>query len=962
MQVTTYLRSKVARRVVLLFILCSLLPVSALGVIAYSHVTAHLSDQSYARLRQTSKAVGMAIYERLMLLEAEMHVLLAHQGRSEAASKGGEGLTLGPTFGNRYKGVAIKSGDSTDVLFGQLATVPEASPSLHRHLRDGKASLAITEDAAHQAHLFISLALDSERPEQGILQAEINGAYLWFGGEGIALPGGQELCVFDLRGLSLFCSADQRDALIAEVKTRQGQSAAASFEWKNGQEGYLAGSWSIPLKFQFGEAHWTVVVSEAKSSAFAPLESFRQTFALIVLLTLCVVTLFSVSQIRSRLGPLEELEQGTKRIAERDFSSRVAVESDDEFGMLGRSFNTMADQLGRQFQMLETIAAIGQAILSSYGTDETAKVVLARAPEALHCDALGIALFEVDQEAEGFLHARYLSGESTTSRYPLKLSEADRAALLTHPHHAMGGKRLSSGFLLDFVRKELATALVFPVVADGVCVGILVLGYQSGHDPSGEDIGHGKKLADQVSVAIANARETARRTQADAKAHYLANYDPLTRLPNRTLFYQCIADTLAGGTSPCRGAVLLVNLDRFQRVNDTFGPKAGDRLLENMAARIDACVRKDRSRQEQVSVARLGSDQFGVLLTHVTGDADSTKVGQAILSTIREPFQVGDSRVYLTASVGVALLQTDGTDADLLIRNADTAMRSAKEEGGNQCRFYSESMNRILAARLTLEADLRAAIEGTGLLLYYQPQVDIASGSIVGAEALVRWQDPIRGLVPPDEFIPIAEEDESLIVSLGEWVIRAACMQQQEWRRRGLPPFDIAVNVSAVHFRHPDFFSRLEEILQQTGADRRYLELELTETVLMNDTQGAVSALKRVREMGIRVAMDDFGTGYSSLAYLRQFPVDKLKVDRAFVKGIGDGSDAAAIASAIVAMGRAMNLHVLAEGVETPAQLAFLRDRGCHTYQGYLFSRPLSSENATALFRKHLSPPLAQSA
>jgi EAL domain-containing protein (putative c-di-GMP-specific phosphodiesterase class I) len=271
-------------------------------------------------------------------------------------------------------------------------------------------------------------------------------------------------------------------------------------------------------------------------------------------------------------------------------------------------------------------------------------------------------------------------------------------------------------------------------------------------------------------------------------------------------------------------------------------------------------------------------------------------------------------------------------------------------------------MNQRLAARMTLERQIRAALEREEFRLYYQPQVDVRSGAVVGVEALIRWQHPERGFISPAEFVPVAEEEEHLIVSMGEWVIRTACEQQRAWHKVGLPPFDIAINVSALHFRRADFVERFDTIVRETGADVRCLELELTETVLMNDSQNAIAILKRLRAMGVRLAMDDFGTGYSSLAYLRQFPIDKLKIDRAFVNGIAIGSDGAAITTAIVAMGHALNLHVLAEGVETQDQLAFLRDRGCHTFQGYLFSRPLSADDATDLLHRHHRAGLAKSA
>lgn len=962
MQVTAYLRNKVARRIALLFILCALLPVSALGVIAYSHVTSNLSDQAHTRLRQASKATGMAIYERMLLLEAEMQVLVAQFDRSTGGFSTGSIEQFIPTLSQRYKGIALSKDGAIRSLIGRLGVPMDATEVGRRHLRAGKTLIGIRHDGPQGAQVFLSRLVHPDRPEHGIIQAEVNGHFLWLGGEGVALPASTELCVFDPKLTPLFCSFDHSVSPASNVGTLANQSAMSSFEWQDGTEGYLAGSWSIPLRFQFGEAQWTVVLSEAKRSAFAPLEGFTQTFVLVIVLTLCVVTLFSVNQIRSRLNPLEELERGTRRIAERDFASRVAVTSDDEFGSLGRSFNWMAEHLGRQFQMLDTMGSISRAILSSYDSRGMVKVVLAKAPEALACEAVAVGLVDSEPAIGGTLFVRSLFGRQDTEEHELVTTSQELAELKTQPHYRLASGTSVPRYLDPLVSNGLSEVLLFPILVQEDCAGVLVLGYRDRGAHSDDDISHGRQLADQVSVAISNLREITKRIQADAEAQYLANYDPLTRLPNRQLFHRFITNALALEGEKRRGAVLLVNLDRFQRVNDTFGPRAGDWLLEEVAGRIDGCVRKDRTMMEQVSVARLGSDQFGVLLTHLPADSESARVAQVLLTTIGQPYQVAENQVFLTASVGIALLHIDGKDADLLIRNADTAMRAAKEQGRNLCQFYSESMNRTLAARMALEQQLRVALEREEFLLHYQPQIDVSTGTLLGAEALIRWRHPERGFVSPAEFIPIAEEDEGLIAAVGEWVLRTACRQQRAWRAAGLPPLELAINISALHFRRSDFVQRLETILQDTGAETQYLELELTETVLMNDSRSAVATLKRLRTLGIKLAMDDFGTGYSSLAYLKQFPVDKLKIDRAFVQSISSGSEGCAIAAAIIAMGHALKLRVLAEGVETHAELSFLREQGCHSFQGFLFSKPLPVEDMTNLLRTCPRSHLAKSA
>jgi diguanylate cyclase (GGDEF)-like protein len=414
------------------------------------------------------------------------------------------------------------------------------------------------------------------------------------------------------------------------------------------------------------------------------------------------------------------------------------------------------------------------------------------------------------------------------------------------------------------------------------------------------------------------------------------------------------------------GAVLVLNLDRYQRINDIHGPRSGDQLLRDVAERLRRILSTGTSLAQFVGadttvIARLGEDQFAVLLTNLPAAEDSAKVAQGLLTSLSTPFQIGTASATLTANIGLAIPGTDGADAALLLRNAVTALQTATQKGRNTYQYYSDSMNVSIAARVCLEQDLRAALTGDQFLLYYQPKVDILTEEIVGAEALIRWQHPSRGLISPAEFIPVAEE-EDLIIPLSEWVLRKAAQQQKAWRNSGLPPFPISINLSSLHFRQPNLVNQIRSIVYENGGDPRYFELELTEGVLMTDASSTVTTLKQLKESGFRLAIDDFGTGYSSLAYLQRFPIDTLKIDRAFVKDLKLGKVDSPIIRAIIGMGRALKLHILAEGVETQDQLLFLRTQGCHTYQGYLCSKPAPPDQFTQLLHNRLRHPPAKSA
>ena len=459
-----------------------------------------------------------------------------------------------------------------------------------------------------------------------------------------------------------------------------------------------------------------------------------------------------------------------------------------------------------------------------------------------------------------------------------------------------------------------------------------------------------------ATSVVGTIQDITDQKKTEAQIHFLSNYDRLTQLPNRQLFQDRVTQALATQKRhDLQGAVLLINLDRFQRINDTLGPKCGDEMLREVAERLLHCVRHSDSvsrhdDQEPTTLSRLGGDEFTILLTHLSSAQNATKVAQRIQEALAVPFEVENRPVVITASIGIALLGQDGEDVDTLLRNAEAAMHAAQDQGRNTYQFYSKSMNVALAERLSLETDLRQAIDKGEFLLHYQPQVDIRRWEIVGVEALIRWPHPERGMVSPMSFIPLAEEI-GLIDQIGQWVLRTACAQQVAWSACGLGDITIAVNLSAVQFQQAALLDTIRTIVRETGVDPARMELELTESTAMQQAENAVGTFNQLKEMGFSLSIDDFGTGYSSLAYLKRFPIDTIKIDRAFVKDLDTESEQAAIAIAIIAMAHGLKLRVLAEGVETQPQLDILRDQGCDAIQGYYFSQPLPAERVEQLIR-----------
>lgn len=430
-------------------------------------------------------------------------------------------------------------------------------------------------------------------------------------------------------------------------------------------------------------------------------------------------------------------------------------------------------------------------------------------------------------------------------------------------------------------------------------------------------------------------------------------FDGLTELPNRTLFHDRLMQALnQANRRSWIVALLFIDLDRFKIVNDTLGSAFGDQLLKQVAQKLKQSVRLEDT------VARLGGDEFAIILSDLGEPQVAASIARKIIAALALPVQLDEHEVYISASIGIATFPHDGSDADSLLKNANSAMYDAKESGKNDYRFCAAAMNEKALEKMALENSLRRALERHELVLYFQPKTSIASGEITGCEALLRWNRAGHGLVAPAAFVPLMEES-GMIVAVGEWVITAACAQVRAWQQAGLTPVAIAVNVSAKQFQHRDICATVDRALHESTIAAKFIEIEITESTAMRDAEKAIITLRGLKALGVRISIDDFGTGYSSLTYLKRFPVDALKLDQSFVSGLPDNAEDASIARAVVSMAHSLNLKVIAEGVETSAQRAFLAAEGCDEMQGYLFSQPLPEPEFTRLLRHLDGPPVS---
>ncbi len=942
----------------MLFVGCALLPVAVVAAMSYAHVTGELRSQSERRLHQANKALSLAVYERLLLLDATLRgipprVVLHLKGAdrpAEASRLLGAGLDL--LVSRRFVALEFVGDDAVRLpVFGKLKERPVLTPDAREDLALGLPVIVNAHVDGGSSRTFMLRRMHG-REVRGTLVGEVSPEFLWSSLASSMPSPATMVSVMDDSGRVVFRSTQAELVLrldpiheaapLPEASPALPDSAAQAF---------VTSSWPLVLDEVFSAPAWTLVLSETEEAVLGPVFRFSRTFIWVVLGSGVAVLLLSGTQIRRSLVPLVELREGTRRIAQRDFAKPVSVSSGDEFEELAISFNAMALQLGRQFQALSTAAELDRAVLSATDAASIVDTLLARTRDIVPCHMVGVTLVATDG-GKSLSSVVYDYCDEVRHSARVELRSEDVQELLGGPDSVTldGAGDGFPAYLDPMFRLEPQSVLVLPLRFRRQLVGVFAIGYRSTSVASPDEHVQLRRLADQVAVALVNA-------QMLEQVKSLAYYDSLTGLPNRLSYKERLAHALEHARRSGKlVAAFFIDLDHFSRINDTLGHEAGDQLLQQVALRLRACC---RDREDEVGpaqdavtpdVARLGGDEFTVIIPGLTRPEDAGKLARRILNSLAHPIRVANQEIFVNASIGIAVYPGDGEDIETLLMHADTAMYKAKEQGGNSYQTYSRTMNASALQRLTLENALRRALERSEFELHYQPIVDGRGGQIIGAEALVRWSHPELGRLLPSEFIPLAEEN-GLIVPLGEWVLHQACAQNRAWQAAGLTPVRVVVNLSSRQLRRtlPD---TVASILQDTGLEARFLGLELTESLLVNHHKEDTDTLHALRAMGLHLAVDDFGTGYSSFSYLKQLPLDALKIDRSFVREIATSPDDAAITTAIIAMAHALGLKVVGEGIETAAQREVLREQGCDAMQGYLFSRPVPADDLVALLAK----------
>jgi diguanylate cyclase (GGDEF)-like protein len=691
--------------------------------------------------------------------------------------------------------------------------------------------------------------------------------------------------------------------------------------------GVLQGEWHLFLRPEYGSGDWLIRARQPIEAAAPALRPFETTLLVGATLAIALALLVSSIQIRRSHRPLAVLTAAANRVSQGRFDAPVQIASRDEYGRLAHAFNRMSANLRKQFRLLAAFARIDRVMLLRPALEPVVESLLPRVLRLLRSDSAILVLRDSGMDLGRVFSAGKASASIDMTRARVSAASLDRLTGST------------SRWLVpdDPARAELAclasagNALFCVAIRVGQELrGALVLGFPSTDAATKSARRHAASFARRLALALGNEdRENALLQQA--------YYDSLTGLPNRQLFKDRLQQEVARARrTQSNVALLFIDLDRFKTVNDSLGHSAGDELLQIAGQRLARTIR------DGDTLARLGGDEFTVIAPGATAATAGTLAAR-MLECLKQPVMIGGMQCVVEASIGITLSSTEDADAEKLIRNADTAMYRAKASGRGVAVYFEAAMNAQAVRRLQIEQRLRSALENGELQLHYQRKVRANDGTAAGVEALARWTDRQLGVVSPGEFIPVAE-DSGLIAQLDQWSIREACRTAQRWHEAGLEVGHIAVNVSLRHVRNERFVSFVESCLQEFSVPPGALELEITESTLAEHPEEVGRVLGRVRRLGVRIAIDDFGTGYSSMAVLQKLPVDLLKIDRAFIIHCADDPNAAALLKALLQVAHGLGKEVVAEGVETPAQAAFLRAHGCEFLQGYLFARPIPAE------------------
>ena len=895
--------SRVERRVYITLLLMAVLPIGVAAFWSFSTVREELQESSYRDLRDYAKTYGIAVWGRLQQLDLSLvQVELAH-GRGQPIS--------GEVLERQFAWVALVDGNGEvfqeyikTIAAPSRLTLPSHERTLVQLLRQGERLDVIMARAPYDEHGRQVVAVPNER-------------YLW--GEASDTPYAVDIWVMGTSSANaVWCTT----VACAAPPVARSSDTQASF-WEDGKRSMMGVGWELFLPSTFSAPEsWRFVAGIPVEVALQPLRPFMTTFPAAVLLTCLVVALFGRREIRRRLVPLDRLIVAARSIAAGDYGARVHVGGGDEFEQVAHTFNDMSDQLGNVFSTLHALSDIDRLILADPELEAVAGEVLEHCTRLFHAEFAGVILFQGEQ---GTANVFWKKPSTNRRRDIIEVTASGRELFARDT-----GDRWVSA---EELQKPLSSSVFTPglryflmPMQHRSALGGLCLGFAS--DVEDHALGQMRDFSDRLAVALESL-------EARKLLYQQAHYDGLTGLPNRQLFMDRLRLAMDRATrESSTGALMFVDLDRFKHVNDTEGHAIGDKVLIETAERLRTVARATDT------VARLGGDEFTLILEGLHRPEDAGRVAEEVIRSISEVMVIDGNEHALSASIGIAVFPQEGHSEEQLLVNADLAMYRVKRTRSGSYGFYSDELNRELGERRRIENRLRVALRDEAFTLAYQPQLNWRTGEVWGVEALLRWNDAVLGEVGPNRFIPVAE-DTGLIVELGEWVLYRGCREFVEWNSEKQVVERISFNISERQFTHPGFMALLERVVDDTGIDAHALRLELTESLLITDTESTARVFDAVGKLGVGIALDDFGTGYSSLGYLRSLPFDVIKIDKSFVDDLETSADARSVVEAIVALANALGKELIAEGVENEWQHHFLSQLGCQIGQGFLFSKAL---------------------
>ncbi len=905
------------------YFISAIIPVIVLALISFYTVSGLLQQNANRQIYAESRAIGLTIFDRFQTLDSNLLDLSRHVN-NPASLINNEWLK--DMFSSLY---VANAGEIESVFHGENVLALTLSEQQQKYLNENERLLLMDTSNGNHGELLMLHSLDSA--SDSVLVAVLNPEYLW----NIIIKQTDQFCIVIQQKSFLYCSNQHlktaNNKQLTDVLRTNNKDELQEVDADN--ETYLANVWELFLEGSFGMAPLSIVYLMPKKEALQDYTYFVDAFPGAIAITLLLVFVFSSIQMRRSLKPLMALTKSAKNLMAGDFSKAIEIDSNDEFDTLATTFNDMSERINEQFDKIKTLAKIDRLILSTPDADYIVEVLLEFIPTVIAADNAAILLISTESLQPNVLIYNEGTANGNLKKTNIVISEPELNEIIDTDKALIKTSIENNSYLAPLLKLGCSSYMISPLKDKDDILGAICIGMINESQDSDVVVEHLSEISDRAAVALSNANW-------GKKLLHQANFDALTKLPNRYLFHDRLEQALERAKrKELNVAVLFIDLDRFKSVNDSLGHVIGDQLLVGVSNVLLNCVRSCDS------VSRFGGDEFTIIVSDVSNeevDEQTSALSVRIIEMMSQPIIINDREFYISPSIGIAIYPRDANNFNDLLKNADTAMYEAKNISSGNYQFYQKQQNKETLARLELENDLRHALEEGQLELYYQPKINLRDCMIYDVEALARWKHPDHGYVSPTVFIPLAEET-GLIVDIGYWVMRTACMQNKAWRDNGIN-LNVAVNVSADQFRQPQLYEKMVNIIEETGANPSSIELEITESITIEDFSKTITLLNKFRDYGLGICIDDFGTGYSSMTYLQKIPFNKLKIDKSFIDNIHLDNDSASITKAILALAHNLDLKVVAEGVETKAQYNYLNAIGCDEAQGFFLSRPLPAD------------------